>query len=244
MLPGGEVGEGVALYYCDGGAVVAVSGYVYAEGCAACLLWVVFGLGEFVPGDELVGEVLGGLAFPDVVVVGGVFGFSYLFAYFVGEDSCSFEYSVGDVFVVGAFCGFWGGVGDVAEGDFVGWGEGVSGVDDDAVGGSDGGEEYVEALFADGLGFFDPANVDVVKAFYCCFGVVVEAFEDELAAVLVRYAVVEYGVSGELVVGDDLFYEGFDAVFDAVLVFSAAEYACFLLGGLEGYGESYCGAFA
>ena len=49
-----------------------------------------------------------------------------------------------------------------------------------------------------------------------------EAFEDELAAVFVCYAVVEYGVSGELVVGDDLFDEGFDAVFDAVLVFAAA----------------------
>lgn len=71
-----------------------------------------------------------------------------------------------------------------------------------------------------------------------------EAFEDELAAVLVCYGVVEYGVSGELVVGDDLFDEGFDAVFYAVLVFAAAEYACFLLGGLEGYGECYGGAFA
>ena len=111
------------------------------------------------------------------------------------------------------------------------------------MGGSDGGEEYVEALFADGLGFFDPADVDVVEAFDCGFGVVVEAFEDELAAVLVSYGVVEYGVSGELVVGDDLFDEGFDAVFYAVLVFSAAEYAGFLLGGLEGYGECYCGAF-
>ena len=231
MLPGGEVGEGVALYDGYGGAVVAVSGYVDAEGCAACLLGVVFGLGEFGPGDELVGEVLGGLAFPDVVVVGGVFGFLYLFVYFVGEDSCSFEDSVGDVFVVGAFCGFWGGVGDVAEGDFVGWGEGVSGVDDDAVGGSDGGEEYVEALFADGLGFFDPADVDVVEAFDGGFGVVVEAFEDELAAVLVGDGVGVDCVSGQLVVGDDLFYEGFYAVFDAVLVFAAAEYAVFLLGG-------------
>ena len=98
-------------------------------------------------------------------------------------------------------------------------------------------------MFADGLGFFHPANVDVVEAFYGCFGVVVEAFEDELAAVLVCYGVVEYGVSGELVVGDDLFYEGFDAVFYAVLVFAAAEYAGFLLGGLEGYGEGYGGAF-
>lgn len=244
MLPCGEVGEGVALYDGDGGAVVAVSGYVYSEGCAAWLWGIGFGLLELLPGDELVGEVLGGLAFPDVVVVGGVFGFLYLMFDFCGEDSCSFEYSVGDVFVVGAFCGFWGGVGDVSEGDFVGGCEGVSGVDDDAVGCSDGGEEYVEALFADGLCFFDPTNVDVVEAFDGCFGVVVEAFEDELAAVLVCYGVVEYGVSGELVVGDDLFYEGFDAVFDAVLVFSAAEYAGFLLGGLEGYGEGYCGAFA
>lgn len=243
MLPGGDGGEGVALYGGDGGAVVAVSGYVYAEGCASGLLGVVFGLGEFVPGDELVGEVLGGLAFPNVLVVGGVFGFLDLVFDFCGEDSCSFEYPVGDVFVVGAFCGFWGGVGDVSECDFVGWCEGVSGVDDYAVGGSDGGEEYVEALFADGLGFFYPANVDVVEAFDGGFGVVVEAFEDELAAVLMGDGVVEYGVSGELVVGDDLFDEGFDAVFDAVLVFSAAEYACFLLGGLECYGEGYCGAF-
>ncbi len=219
------------MYGGYGGAVVAVSGYVYAEGCAAWVLGVVFGLGEFGPGDELVGEVLGGLSFPDVLVVGGVFGFLDLVFDFCGEDSCSFEDSVGDVFVVGAFCGFWGGVGDVADGDFVGWSEGVSSVDDDAVGGSDGGEEYVEALFADGLGFFYPADVDVVEAFYGCFGVVVEAFENELAAVLVGDGVVEYGVSGELVVGDDLFYEGFDAVFYAVLVFAAAEYAGFLLGG-------------
>ena len=196
MLPGGEGGEGVALYggYC--GAVVSVSGYVYADGGAAWLWGVGFGLLELLPGDELVGEVLGGLAFPDVLVVGGVFGFLYLVFDFCGEDSCSFEYSVGDVFVVGAFCGFWGGVGDVAEGDFVGWGEGVSGVDDDAAGGSDGGEEYVEALFADGLGFFDPTDIDVVKAFDGGFGVVVEAFENELAAVLVGDGVVEYGVSG------------------------------------------------
>ena len=114
MLPCGEVGECVALYGGYGGAVVSVAGYVYAEGCAAWVLGVVFGLGEFGPGDELVGEVLGGLSFPDVVVVGGVFGFLDLVFDFCGEDSCSFEYSVGDVFVVGAFCGFWGGVGDVS----------------------------------------------------------------------------------------------------------------------------------
>nr|UVX87056.1 MAG: hypothetical protein [Bacteriophage sp.] len=101
-------------------------------------------------------------------------------------------------------------------------GERVPGEDQGRVRSSDGRDERGQACFADGLCFFDPADVDAFDAFDA-LEVVVEASEDKTAAVDVADAVASDFEALQSEFFDGSGEELVDGVGDGVLEFTGAE---------------------